>query len=77
MSRLGLDAREAGNISKANSYGAAAASFVFIFFVLGLTISHTALQNMEEWQKALLPVVPLGLPQHMFIKLTSTNKPSP
>jgi hypothetical protein len=38
MSRLGLDAREAGNISAANSYGAAAASFVYIFtFVFGAT----------------------------------------
>ncbi|KAF4978068.1 hypothetical protein FZEAL_5494 [Fusarium zealandicum] len=31
FSKLGQDAREAGDISKANSYGAAAASFVFIF----------------------------------------------
>ncbi|KAF2501521.1 general substrate transporter [Lophium mytilinum] len=31
MSRLGIDARAAGNIDSANSYGAAAASFVFIF----------------------------------------------
>lgn len=38
MSRLGLDARETGNISAANSYGAAAASFVYIFtFVFGAT----------------------------------------
>lgn len=38
MSRLGLDARAAGNISAANSYGAAAASFVYIFtFVFGAT----------------------------------------
>ncbi|GAB7330967.1 hypothetical protein MBLNU13_g02478t1 [Cladosporium sp. NU13] len=38
MSRLGLDAREAGDISAANSYGAAAASFVYIFtFVFGAT----------------------------------------
>ncbi|KAH8902905.1 general substrate transporter [Coniochaeta sp. PMI_546] len=31
FSRLGQDARDQGNISLANSYGAAAASFVFIF----------------------------------------------
>ncbi|KAF2815419.1 general substrate transporter [Mytilinidion resinicola] len=31
MSRLGINARDAGNIDFANSYGAAAASFVFIF----------------------------------------------
>lgn len=31
FSRLGQDARDSGDISKANSYGAAAASFVFIF----------------------------------------------
>jgi len=31
MARLGLDARAAGNTSAADSYGAAAASFVFIF----------------------------------------------
>ena len=38
MSRLGLDAREAGNIAAANSYGAAAAAFVYIFtFVFGAT----------------------------------------
>jgi len=38
MSRLGLNAREAGNIAAANSYGAAAASFVYIFtFVFGAT----------------------------------------
>lgn len=38
MSRLGLNAREAGDIAAANSYGAAAASFVYIFtFVFGAT----------------------------------------
>lgn len=31
FSRLGIDARAAGEIAKADSYGAAAASFVFIF----------------------------------------------
>jgi hypothetical protein len=31
FSRLGQDARDAGDMSKASSYGAAAASFVFIF----------------------------------------------
>lgn len=38
MSRAGLDARAAGDIATANSYGAAAASFVYIFtFVFGAT----------------------------------------
>ncbi|KAK6714830.1 hypothetical protein SNK04_005759 [Fusarium graminearum] len=38
FSRLGQDARDAGDIAKANSYGAAAAAFVFIFtFVFGAT----------------------------------------
>ncbi|GKU07510.1 mfs monosaccharide protein [Fusarium langsethiae] len=38
FSRLGQDARDAGDIDKANSYGAAAAAFVFIFtFVFGAT----------------------------------------
>ncbi|KAI0017562.1 general substrate transporter [Xylariomycetidae sp. FL0641] len=31
FSQLGQDARDAGNLDKANSYGAAAASFVFVF----------------------------------------------
>ncbi|KAJ3546963.1 hypothetical protein NM208_g1737 [Fusarium decemcellulare] len=38
FSKLGQDASAAGDINKANSYGAAAASFVFIFtFVFGAT----------------------------------------
>lgn len=38
FSKLGKDARSAGDIDKANSYGAAAAAFVFIFtFVFGAT----------------------------------------
>jgi hypothetical protein len=38
MARAGLNAREAGDIATANSYGAAAASFVYIFtFVFGAT----------------------------------------
>lgn len=38
MARAGLDARAAGNTASADSYGAAAASFVYIFtFVFGAT----------------------------------------
>jgi phosphohistidine phosphatase SixA len=38
MSRAGLNARAAGDIATANQYGAAAASFVYIFtFVFGAT----------------------------------------
>jgi hypothetical protein len=38
MSRAGLNARAAGDITTANQYGAAAASFVYIFtFVFGAT----------------------------------------
>jgi sugar porter (SP) family MFS transporter len=38
FSRLGIDARDAGDLAKANSYGAAAASMVVIFtFVFGAT----------------------------------------
>jgi MFS family permease len=38
MARLGIDARNAGDIAKASQYGAAAASMIFIFtFVFGAT----------------------------------------
>lgn len=38
MARAGLNARAAGDIASANAYGAAAASFVYIFtFVFGAT----------------------------------------
>lgn len=38
LSRAGLDARSLGNVDTANQWGAAAASFVFVYtFVFGAT----------------------------------------